>query len=196
MMLLIGMKMSLTKKPTNPITTNPIAVRSHLGEFCIKITPQIKTSKIQQESIEIYKEEREIGGVIFAIGLWQRLTRRMESLKNSLRGSTTESMASMSSFLRANLREKKKKKKKKKNKIWEICIYLVHHSVAQGNWRGLQVCDGASMISHLLFADDIMLYANALPRILRSAEGLDDYLDPVFNDEPRTLQLFPNLYSK
>ncbi|KAL6132813.1 hypothetical protein ACLB2K_065052 [Fragaria x ananassa] len=123
------MKMSLTKKPTNPITTNPIAVRSHLGEFCIKITPQIKTSKIQQESIEIYKEEREIGGVIFAIGLWQRLTRRMESLENSLRGSTTESMASMSSFLRANLREKKKKKKKKK--IWEICIYLVHHVICR-----------------------------------------------------------------
>ena len=28
MMLLIGMKMSLTKKPTNPITTNPMAVRT------------------------------------------------------------------------------------------------------------------------------------------------------------------------
>jgi len=28
MMLLIGMKMSLTKKPTNPITTKPIAVRT------------------------------------------------------------------------------------------------------------------------------------------------------------------------
>ena len=27
-MLLIGMKMSFTKKPTNPITTNPIAVRN------------------------------------------------------------------------------------------------------------------------------------------------------------------------
>ena len=28
MMLLMGMKMSLTKKPTNPMTTNPIAVRA------------------------------------------------------------------------------------------------------------------------------------------------------------------------
>ena len=28
MMLLMGMKMSFTKKPTNPITTNPIAVRT------------------------------------------------------------------------------------------------------------------------------------------------------------------------
>lgn len=28
MMLLIGMKMSLTKKPTNPITTKPMAVRT------------------------------------------------------------------------------------------------------------------------------------------------------------------------
>lgn len=28
MMLLIGMKISFTKKPTNPITTNPIAVRN------------------------------------------------------------------------------------------------------------------------------------------------------------------------
>lgn len=28
MMLLIGIKMSFTKKPTNPITTNPIAVRT------------------------------------------------------------------------------------------------------------------------------------------------------------------------
>lgn len=28
MMLLIGIKMSFTKKPTNPITTNPMAVRT------------------------------------------------------------------------------------------------------------------------------------------------------------------------
>jgi len=28
MMLLIGIKMSFTKNPTNPITTNPIAVRT------------------------------------------------------------------------------------------------------------------------------------------------------------------------
>ena len=28
MMLLIGINMSFTKKPTNPITTNPIAVRN------------------------------------------------------------------------------------------------------------------------------------------------------------------------
>ncbi|KAL6146391.1 hypothetical protein ACLB2K_057070 [Fragaria x ananassa] len=40
---------------------------------------------------------------------------------------------------------------------------LNSQSVAQGNWRGLQVCDGAPMISHLLFADDSMLYANASP---------------------------------
>ncbi|KAL6175962.1 hypothetical protein ACLB2K_052600 [Fragaria x ananassa] len=38
---------------------------------------------------------------------------------------------------------------------------LISHSVDQGHWRGLQVCDGAPVISHLLFADDSMLYSYA-----------------------------------
>jgi hypothetical protein len=65
MMLLMGMKISLTKKPTNPMTTNPIAVRNATLENSLRS------------------------------GLWQRLTRRTLSLANSRRGSTTESMASM-----------------------------------------------------------------------------------------------------
>ncbi|XP_062028441.1 uncharacterized protein LOC133744326 [Rosa rugosa] len=38
---------------------------------------------------------------------------------------------------------------------------LISHSVANGQWQGLRVCDGAHVISHLLFADDSMLYSNA-----------------------------------
>ncbi|KAL6205814.1 hypothetical protein ACLB2K_023066 [Fragaria x ananassa] len=38
---------------------------------------------------------------------------------------------------------------------------LISNSVDQGHWRGLQVCDGAPVISHLLFADDSMLYSYA-----------------------------------
>lgn len=42
MMLLIGMKMSLTKNPTNPITTNPIAVRTATFENSTRQTqPQL-----------------------------------------------------------------------------------------------------------------------------------------------------------
>uniref|UniRef100_A0A2P2J6J8 Protein transport protein Sec61 subunit gamma-like n=1 Tax=Rhizophora mucronata TaxID=61149 RepID=A0A2P2J6J8_RHIMU len=64
-MLLMGMKMSLTKKPTNPITTNPIAVRN--ATFVNSLRS----------------------------GLWHRFTRRTLSLAKSLRGSTTESTASI-----------------------------------------------------------------------------------------------------
>ncbi|KAL6208608.1 hypothetical protein ACLB2K_019557 [Fragaria x ananassa] len=38
---------------------------------------------------------------------------------------------------------------------------LISNSVDQGHWKGLQVCDGAPVISHLLFADDSMLYSQA-----------------------------------
>nr|AFK41396.1 unknown [Lotus japonicus] len=68
MMLLIGMKMSFTKNPTNPITTKPIAVRTATLENSLRS------------------------------GLWQRLTSLTLSLANSLRGSNTESMASILSL--------------------------------------------------------------------------------------------------
>lgn len=50
MMLLIGMKMSFTKKPTNPITTKPIAVR----------TATLENSKIQKRigKIRIHNSNR------------------------------------------------------------------------------------------------------------------------------------------
>ncbi|XP_024155881.1 uncharacterized protein LOC112163846 [Rosa chinensis] len=38
---------------------------------------------------------------------------------------------------------------------------LISHFVANGQWQELRVCDGAPIISHLLFADDSMLYSNA-----------------------------------
>ncbi|CAL0317608.1 unnamed protein product [Lupinus luteus] len=68
MILLIGMKMSLTKKPTNPITTKPIAVRTATLENSLRS------------------------------GLWQRLTSLTLSFANSLKGSNTESMASILSL--------------------------------------------------------------------------------------------------
>ncbi|KAL6211587.1 hypothetical protein ACLB2K_016811 [Fragaria x ananassa] len=41
---------------------------------------------------------------------------------------------------------------------------LISSSVGKGQWKGLQVCDGAPMISHLFFADDNMLYFQASSR--------------------------------
>ena len=38
---------------------------------------------------------------------------------------------------------------------------LISHHVSTGSLTGLQVCDGAPIVSHLLFADDSLLYANA-----------------------------------
>nr|GMD04956.1 hypothetical protein Iba_chr06bCG2020 [Ipomoea batatas] len=64
-MLLMGMKISLTKNPTNPITTNPIAVRTATFENSTRS------------------------------GLWHLLTRRTLSFAKSLRGSNTESKASI-----------------------------------------------------------------------------------------------------
>lgn len=45
MMLLMGMKISLTKKPTNPITTNPIAVRNATFVNSAKHTENHSSSK-------------------------------------------------------------------------------------------------------------------------------------------------------
>uniref|UniRef100_A0A7C9AFE4 Uncharacterized protein n=1 Tax=Opuntia streptacantha TaxID=393608 RepID=A0A7C9AFE4_OPUST len=65
MILLMGMKISLTKNPTNPMTTNPIAVRT------ATLVNSLRS------------------------GLWHRLTKRTLSLENPLSGSTTESKASI-----------------------------------------------------------------------------------------------------
>lgn len=65
MILLMGIKMSLTKNPMNPITTKPTAVRKATFENSLRS------------------------------GLWQRLTRRTLSLEKSLNGSKTESSTSI-----------------------------------------------------------------------------------------------------
>ncbi|XP_024196346.1 uncharacterized mitochondrial protein AtMg01250-like [Rosa chinensis] len=41
---------------------------------------------------------------------------------------------------------------------------LISHEVSNGQWKGLRICDGAPSISHLLFADDSMLYSYATPQ--------------------------------
>ncbi|XP_062013785.1 uncharacterized protein LOC133730151 [Rosa rugosa] len=41
---------------------------------------------------------------------------------------------------------------------------LISHGVSSGQWQGLRICDGAPTISHLLFADDSMLYSIATPQ--------------------------------
>lgn len=74
-MLLMGIKMSLTKNPTNPITTKPIAVR--------------KATLVNS----------------LRSGLWQRLTRRTLSLAKSLNGSKTLSRASIATIYRERERE-------------------------------------------------------------------------------------------
>ena len=96
-MLLIGMKMSFTKKPTKPITTKPIAVR----------TATFENSKIENawekwgstahrlESNWNWRSRIEIRVSPLRSGLWQRLTSLTLSFANSLSGSKTESMASI-----------------------------------------------------------------------------------------------------
>ena len=51
MMLLMGMKMSLTKKPTNPITTKPMAVRTATFE---NSTNHQKKKKKAHRKIQIH----------------------------------------------------------------------------------------------------------------------------------------------
>lgn len=61
MMLLIGMKMSFTKKPTNPITTKPIAVRTAtLENSDTTITKRIVRMEIHGTEIQIKEEIEEI----------------------------------------------------------------------------------------------------------------------------------------
>jgi len=91
------MKMSFTKKPTNPITTKPIAVR----------TATLENSKVQNASEKSgssahrfesnWKGRSRIGIRVSPLrsGLWQRFTSLTLSLANSLSGSKTESMASI-----------------------------------------------------------------------------------------------------
>ena len=64
--MLIGMNINLTKKPTNPMTTNPMAV--------------LKATFVNS----------------LRSGLWHRFTRHILSLAKSLMGEMTESTASMS----------------------------------------------------------------------------------------------------
>ena len=70
MMLLIGMKISFTKKPTNPITTKPIAVRTATLENS-KIQKCIgKSGSTAQRFESKWNGRRRIGnqGFTFAIG--------------------------------------------------------------------------------------------------------------------------------
>jgi hypothetical protein len=96
-MLLMGMKISFTKKPTKPITTNPMAVRN---ATLVNSTEPINYKHIRNfQYYKIQSRKKEVGFCLELLplrsGLWQRLTRRMLSLENSLRGSNTESMASI-----------------------------------------------------------------------------------------------------
>jgi len=67
MMLLIGIKISLTKNPTNPITTKPIAVRTATLENSTKPKKQSKF-KIHNIEIQIQRRENRFRGYTFAIG--------------------------------------------------------------------------------------------------------------------------------
>ena len=73
-MLLIGMKISFTKKPTNPITTNPIAVRNATFVNSATKYPNFsaRSTQIQTKSTNVYilwERERERERDTFAIGL-------------------------------------------------------------------------------------------------------------------------------
>lgn len=57
-MLLIGIKMSFTKKPTNPITTNPIAVRTATFVNSTKNQNNAKKSNHLHQYTEIYLPNR------------------------------------------------------------------------------------------------------------------------------------------
>lgn len=111
-MLLMGMKMSLTKKPTNPITTKPIAVRTATLENSEIPKPSNKSRSTEHRFILIqkkwenmrndWKRWRSVRVRVAPLrsGLWHRLTSLTLSLANSLSGSNTESMASiLSPFL-------------------------------------------------------------------------------------------------
>jgi hypothetical protein len=93
MILLIGIKINFTKNPTNPITTNPIAVRDATFVNSTKKNQAFKNPWFFYYNIPIKKLKKQKKP--FWSGLWQRLTSRTLSLANSLRGSTTESMASI-----------------------------------------------------------------------------------------------------
>lgn len=111
MMLLMGMKMSLTKNPTNPITTNPIAVLT--ATFVNSASPSNQNeSKNTQKKGKKAQKFRFTEDKPLRSGLWQRLTSRTLSLANSRRGSTTESRAS----IRANEREKEMARRNPRNR--------------------------------------------------------------------------------
>jgi hypothetical protein len=100
MMLLMGMKMSLTKNPTKPMTMKPIAVRvatlvnsaSHTNQDRAESVSDLRrrTTRLVPPSAAVRR-----GDLPLRSGLWQRLTRRTLSLAKSRRGSTTESIASI-----------------------------------------------------------------------------------------------------
>lgn len=97
-MLLIGMKISFTKNPTNPITTNPIAVRK--ATLVNSTTPKPKEKINSMTSKDWFnptklKDKDEKHNIPLRSGLWHLLTRRTLSLANSLNGSNTESTASI-----------------------------------------------------------------------------------------------------
>lgn len=60
-MLLIGIKMSFTKKPTNPITTNPIAVRTATFVNSARNNAKSKPSKAKYTNRARYHEEARYG---------------------------------------------------------------------------------------------------------------------------------------
>lgn len=105
MILLMGIKTSFTKNPTNPITTNPIAVlTATLVNSATQRERSISKSQVEKKiAHKDFKDRikregdsnRSILFLPFRSGLWHLFTRRTLSLANSLKGSTTESTASI-----------------------------------------------------------------------------------------------------
>lgn len=166
MILLMGIKTSFTKNPTNPITTNPIAV---LTATLVNSATQKKRSISESENSKrkfqikdgIKKEEEMVlirSILPFRSGLWHLLTRRTLSLANSLRGSTTESRASIS-----KRRERGKKPQiqisteTRRKRRWTIRFYSRSSSNYFYRGKRSNVCWAAACGGHLWWASLVQI---------------------------------------
>ena len=72
MMLLMGMKMSLTKKPTNPMTTNPIAVRA------ATLVNSVRQISVRSGRKQTGSETRRAGELVAVLTLAVRLVAALD----------------------------------------------------------------------------------------------------------------------